>query len=49
MGIAIRLRTDHDGDHLRRLAKASRDAKQTRRLLRILIRKCEVRVIFVEH
>lgn len=33
MGAAIRLRADYDGETLRRLAKASRDAKQTRRLL----------------
>jgi transposase len=33
MAAAIRLRGDHTADDLRRLAKASRDAKQTRRLL----------------
>ena len=33
MGAAIRLRTDFDGDALRRLANVSRDVKQTRRLL----------------
>jgi transposase len=33
MGAAIRLRADYDGDDLRRLAKASRDGRQTRRLL----------------
>lgn len=33
MGAAIELRTDFTGDDLRRLAKASRDARQTRRLL----------------
>ncbi len=33
MGAAIGLRADYDGEALRRLAKASRDAKQTRRLL----------------
>lgn len=33
MGAAIGLRTDYDGEALRRLAKMSRDAKQTRRLL----------------
>lgn len=33
MGSAIKLRSDYDGDFLRRLAKASRDAGQTRRLL----------------
>lgn len=33
MGAAIGLRADYDGEALRRLAKVSRDAKQTRRLL----------------
>ena len=33
MAAAIGLRVDHTADDLRRLAKASRDAKQTRRLL----------------
>jgi len=33
MGAAIRLRTDQDGDDLRGLARSSRDADQTRRLL----------------
>ena len=33
MGAAIPLRADFTGDDLRRLAKASRDARQTRRLL----------------
>jgi transposase len=33
MAAAIRLRSDYSADDLRRLAKASRDAKQTRRLL----------------
>ena len=33
MAAAIQLRGDHTADDLRRLAKASRDAKQTRRLL----------------
>jgi transposase len=33
MGAAIRLRCDYTGDHLRRFARASRDAAQTRRLL----------------
>ena len=33
MAAAIRLRSDYSADELRRLAKASRDAKQTRRLL----------------
>jgi hypothetical protein len=33
MAAAIGLRSDHTADDLRRLAKASRDAKQTRRLL----------------
>ncbi len=33
MGSAIKLRSDYDGVFLRRLAKASRDAGQTRRLL----------------
>jgi hypothetical protein len=33
MAAAIRLRSDYSSDELRRLAKASRDAKQTRRLL----------------
>ena len=33
MAAAIELRADHGADELRRLAKASRDARQTRRLL----------------
>jgi transposase len=33
MAAAIGLRSDHSSDELRRLAKASRDAKETRRLL----------------
>ncbi len=33
MAAAIELRRDHTADDLRRLAKASRDARQTRRLL----------------
>ena len=33
MAAAIGLRRDHTADDLRRLAKASRDARQTRRLL----------------
>jgi transposase len=33
MGAAVRLRSDYSGDDLRRLARASRDAAQTRRLL----------------
>ena len=33
MSAALRLREDYDAQHLRALAKASRDAKQTRRLL----------------
>ncbi len=33
MGAATRLRDDFDGPHLRRLAKASKDANQSRRLL----------------
>jgi transposase len=33
MAAAIRLRPDYSADELRRLARASRDAKQTRRLL----------------
>ena len=33
MSAALRLRKDYDAQHLRALAKASRDAKQTRRLL----------------
>ena len=33
MGAAIRLPTDQDGDDLRGLARSSRDADQTRRLL----------------
>lgn len=37
MGAAIRLRADYDGEMLRLLAKASRDAKQTRRLLALAV------------
>lgn len=37
MAAAVRLRTDYDGAALRRLAKASRDAKQTRRLLALAV------------
>jgi hypothetical protein len=33
MTLAVRLREDYDARHLRALAKASRDANQTRRLL----------------
>ena len=33
MSAPVPLRRDHDGDELRRLAKVSQDAKQTRRLL----------------
>jgi transposase len=33
MALAVRLREDYDAGHLRALAKASRDATQTRRLL----------------
>ena len=33
MSAALRLREDYDAQHIRALAKASRDAKQTRRLL----------------
>jgi hypothetical protein len=33
MAAAIRLRPDYSADELRRLARASRDAKQTRPLL----------------
>ena len=33
MALAVRLREDYDAQHLRALAKASRDANQTRRLL----------------
>lgn len=33
MGAAVQLRSDYTADDLRRLARASRDAKQTRRLL----------------
>src|ERR1700756_4796084 len=33
MALAVRLREDYDARHLRALAKASRDANQTRRLL----------------
>lgn len=33
MSAALRLREDYDAPHLRALAKASRDANQTRRLL----------------
>jgi transposase len=37
LGAAIRLRADYDGDVLRQLAKASRDAKQSRRLLALAL------------
>jgi transposase len=37
MGAAIPLRTDYDGATLRRLAKASEDANQTRRLLALAV------------
>jgi hypothetical protein len=37
MGSAIPLRTDYDAATLRRLAKASSDAKQTRRLLALAV------------
>ena len=37
MGGAIALRTDYDGASLRRLAKASGDANQTRRLLALAV------------
>jgi hypothetical protein len=33
MAAAVRLGSDHDGARLRRLARASKDAGQTRRLL----------------
>ena len=33
MSAALRLREDYDAPHMRALAKASRDANQTRRLL----------------
>ena len=33
MGAAIKLRSDYSGDDLRRLARVSRDARQTRRLM----------------
>ncbi|MBV9608727.1 MAG: hypothetical protein JO187_04140 [Acidobacteria bacterium] len=33
MSAALRLREDYDAQHMRALAKASRDANQTRRLL----------------
>ncbi|MGH7111927.1 MAG: helix-turn-helix domain-containing protein, partial [Stellaceae bacterium] len=33
MSAAVRLRRDYDARHLRALAKASQDARQTRRLL----------------
>lgn len=37
MGAAIRLRSDYSGDDLRRLAKASREGAQTRRLLALAV------------
>ena len=37
MGAAIPLRTDYDGETVRRLARASGDANQTRRLLALAI------------
>ena len=37
MGLAIALRDDYDGAALRRLAKASKDANQTRRLLALAV------------
>jgi len=37
MGAAIELRVDYDGDDLRRLARRSRDADQTRRLLALAV------------
>jgi transposase len=37
MGAAIELRVDYDGDGLRRLARRSRDADQTRRLLALAV------------
>jgi transposase len=37
MGAAIRLREDYDGGDLRRLARESRDADQTRRLLALAV------------
>jgi transposase len=37
MGAAIRLRDDYDGARLRALAKASKDANQTRRLLSLAL------------
>jgi hypothetical protein len=37
MGAAIALRDDYDGARLRALAKASRDAGQTRRLLSLAV------------
>ena len=36
MSAALQLREDYDAQHLRALAKASRDAKQTRRLLALV-------------
>ncbi len=37
MGAAIQLRDDYDGSALRRLAKASDDANQTRRLVALAV------------
>jgi putative transposase len=37
MAAAIELRADYRADDLRRLAKASRDARQTRRLLALAV------------
>jgi transposase len=37
MGAAVQLRSDYSGDDLRRLARASRDAAQTRRLLSLAV------------
>lgn len=37
MGSAVPLRTDYDGETVRRLARASNDANQTRRLLALAI------------
>lgn len=37
MAAAIKLRTDYSGDGLRRLARVSRDARQTRRLLALAL------------
>jgi hypothetical protein len=41
MSAAIGLRADYGADDLRRLAKASRDARQTRRLLALAVMRTE--------